>query len=294
MIAGVTCTDWSSRGAKKMTLGKGAIAFASFAYEVWHYAPDIVIVECTRTFNHGDLISLLNEKYAVSPVVFSPTDLGIPSERIRKYTVLLKRDGGYGGKLTWKADAEITGERFLAKFGRKLVANAHIYLSATPADLVDEERDRRAHRRHIPSGRDVDGRRIKFADTLSPAVKHRCEDWVEEATKSGYDEHAEMIIDVSNNVGWAGLTSSMPALTQKNEPWSLSLRRPVLMEEKYEAQGFPMIMSQATLGLDSPIDLRELRLSRSESNSLVGNSMHFAAVSLVVVYTLLGTELVRR
>ena len=84
-----------------MTLGKGALAFASFAHEVWHHAPDVVVVECTRTFNHGDLISLLNEKYSVNPLVFSPSDLGIPSERIRKYTVLLKREG----KLTWKADA---------------------------------------------------------------------------------------------------------------------------------------------------------------------------------------------
>ena len=103
----------------------------------------------------------------------------------------------------------------LAKFGRRLASNAHIYVSATPAALVQEELVRRAHKRHLPSSRDVDGRKIQFADMLSLKVGQRLADWIEEAARSGYDENDEMIIDLSNNVGWASVTPCMPAITRK-------------------------------------------------------------------------------
>ena len=93
-----------------------------------------------------------------------------------------------GGNLKWTTDAEISGDRLLAKFGRNLVANAHVYLSMTPPELVEEESDRRAKRRCLPSGRDGDGRKILFQDTLKPKVKKRWQNWFEEAAQSGYEE----------------------------------------------------------------------------------------------------------
>ena len=44
------------------------------------------VLRCVPAFHPNVLAELLGDKFKLSSVVFSPTDLGIPSERRRRYT----------------------------------------------------------------------------------------------------------------------------------------------------------------------------------------------------------------
>ena len=101
------------------------------------------------------------------------------------------------------------------------------------------------------------------------------------------------MVDMMNNAGFGSISTNMPAITQANDPWSLTLRRPALLEERFEAQGFPMVFPEQTLGLDRPFNVRDLGITRTQASSLAGNAMHFSALAMVVSYMLVFTEMQR-
>ena len=53
----------------------------------------MVVIECTRAYDEADITAVVGDSYTVHYIVFSPSDLGVPSTRFRKYMVLLHRQG---------------------------------------------------------------------------------------------------------------------------------------------------------------------------------------------------------
>ena len=286
VVAGISCLDWSSRGLQKKTLGKGAEAWACLLKEIFDGEPDTVVLECTRGYRHEDLELVLGSKYTLCQLVFSPTEVGIPSERFRKYMVMMK----IGGMLKWKPGAEISEANFLKTFGRRLAVSGHVYMHSTPDKLIQSELDRWASRRNLPS-RDADDKAFSFKSLLTTSRLAILEEWEEHATARGHGPQDEVMHDIAHHPQWGNLTAAAPAITRKNIPWSRQLSRPMLVEEKLEAQGFPVMHPEATLGLECPWGSALRNMSPSKLSSLAGNAMHFAAIGFVLAYVWAYTDM---
>ena len=110
--------------------------------------PDVIILECTRSYCHQDVVAVMGDRYTLDWLVFSPAEVGVPAERFRKYMVLLKK---HGGRLQWKEPGlAINEENFLKVFGRTLSCNGHVFMNGTPSSLVQQEAEARATTRHLP------------------------------------------------------------------------------------------------------------------------------------------------
>ena len=113
-VAGISCIDWSTRGSRLGTLGKGILAWLTFIREVMLDQPDVAVVECTKHYAHEDIEIVTGELYALSFAVFSSAEVGPPAERWRKYMVLINKNG----RLRWRAGREMSRERIFDVFGR--------------------------------------------------------------------------------------------------------------------------------------------------------------------------------
>lgn len=285
LIAGISCLDWSSRGLRGRTIGKGALAWASFMRELMSYLPDIAILECTRSYMHEDLVAVTDAAYDTFPLVFSPTDVGIPSQRVRKYMVLLHRRG----HLRWKANCAIDGDRFMALFGRKMACDGNVYFADTPGEAVRAELRKWCERRHLPQ-KDADGRAFAFTDVLTRKQQVRFDEWIAFVKDRGADDSSNMIYDLAQHPQYGTLGSAIPALTRRNMPWSSCFGRPLIPLEKFEVQGIPVFSPAATLGLDAAWPYVLHNSSSGVVNTLTGNAMHLAAIGLVLGYTFAFTE----
>ena len=286
--AGIVCLDWSCRGSRAGTLGKGCMAWSSYMREQLIKKPDLIILECTRGYKHEDLEILMGCTYTVHVASFTPTEIGVPSERWRKYMVLVLRIG----KLQWMAGKELNKENFMKLMGRTLQCDGHVYLSSTPADMVDKATMDLAAKKHLPP-RDDEGRKWRPRDLLSRGDQERLKDYedVVAGNNDNDDEHNLLLFcDVCQNIGFGSVTTVVPALTRSSALWSLAYARPVLREEKMEAMGIPCINCEMTLGLPMPWQGALGQLTNKQIDQLIGNSMQFAAISSILIYTLACTE----
>jgi hypothetical protein len=83
-------------------LGSGSLPSMQWVRERLMSDEDWVIVECVTSFDHSMLEKLLGDRFSLTVLNFSPTLLGIPVMRKRKYMILLKK-----GSLQW--DSSIAG-----------------------------------------------------------------------------------------------------------------------------------------------------------------------------------------
>ena len=89
-IAGVTCVDYSSFGKRRAMTGDSMLCQAAWVMQMMADQPDLIIVECVVMFMLRTL-KVLEDMYEVASLPFSPVDLGVPSSRPRRYTLLRHR-----------------------------------------------------------------------------------------------------------------------------------------------------------------------------------------------------------
>lgn len=279
---GIVCLDWSARGSRAGTLGDGCFAFCSMMREIWVHEPDAVILECTREYDHQDIIHLLGEKYDLWPIIFSLSEVGVPSQRYRKYMIILLKTG----LLKWKPGMEFTKPNFLKIFGRSLQCNGHVYMMTTPTNIVRDYIEKMAAQRGFPI-RDGNGAHWNPEHLLTTGEKNRLRQY---KTIAGSDADGEFFVDPGQNISHASITECVPALTRRCRPWSLALKRPMVIEERLEAQGFPAVLPETTLGLKLPWNDALPTMTERQLSSLAGNAMHFTAISTVMLYLLACTD----
>ncbi len=91
-VAGTTCVAWSSMGAKLHWLDASALPCLVWMFSMLSAAPSIIVHECVVGFDDVALKRVLGRRYCLVPCVFSPSDLGIPTARRRKYTLCIRTD----------------------------------------------------------------------------------------------------------------------------------------------------------------------------------------------------------
>ena len=88
--SGVTCIDWSSRGAGWGFLGDSFDAFVVFLIERLMEEEDLIFIECTELFDWLGFIEMFLAFYVVHIFKFLPRHCGVPVHRLRVYLALFK------------------------------------------------------------------------------------------------------------------------------------------------------------------------------------------------------------
>lgn len=145
-VAGNTCTPWSHRGKSW-----GWLDLQSLPALVWAFSlkftesqPDVIINECVPSFPAEVFFSQVFPGAVVRSTTFSPVDLGMPVNRLRRYTLVFpKQASPLFGQVPW--DAQI-----LSDFAfRRLHLKGSVYFQAPP-ELVKEFMDELAEAKKMP------------------------------------------------------------------------------------------------------------------------------------------------
>ena len=141
-VAGSTCTSWTRMGGRSHWPVASAVPFAVWATETLFWEPDLVVHECTPDFDIQFMEELFIARYLVQSIVFSPIMLGIPTNRPRRYTLMIHR-----GRLL--AAHAFTLPTFSSLFSRTLRTSGHIFWSA-PDNVVEAMVQQMARRLALP------------------------------------------------------------------------------------------------------------------------------------------------
>lgn len=149
LIAGVICWDWSTMGICKGWLGKSAIIYLACVREAILFKYSFVLFECTQTFDDVEGLSPFLDHYEAVTLKFSPTMLGLPISRVRKYMVLIRKD-----TLKWRAGIAEAGHLTMFKkiFGRSIKLHG-VDLLRAPTTSINLARDALAVKRAMPPRR---------------------------------------------------------------------------------------------------------------------------------------------
>lgn len=270
-ISGIPCIDWSSRGHERGVCGGGAMGFLSlmWGFQLGHF--DIGVLECTRKFRHEHLEIML-QPFVVESLVFSPSQLGVPAERYRKYMLVLNTR-----TVKWASGAGFDRNLFLARFGCALSASGSLLLEGTPKAVVREEIQEMAKDLAMPP-HDGDGRRWPMRMVLSRGMRRQLQKHVAALDARGEAGDADKFTMLDQNPSHTQITSCVPALLQRSSVWSYRFGRLMLPAEHLAVMGIPS-------------DVIPERWPKNLVKSLAGNAMHFSALSAVVLHALVGVRL---
>ena len=169
IIAGVNCYDWSAMGDLNGWLGASAIIFLQFLSEVLACVDDIdfLLLECTIGFEEKVGLAPLFAFFELVVLRISPTHLGFPANRPRKYMLLTKRT-----KLRWRRGIVEVGHQvaFMTLFARDVVMRGEA-LARAPASYIACYIERLAEKRGFPKTR-AHGRPWTCKRVLAPGVRH--------------------------------------------------------------------------------------------------------------------------
>lgn len=293
-IAGTTCVGLSRMGNCWMWLDDATIPCLVWAAAIRSIQPTLVVHECVPQFKVEVLAELLGPAFSISSVVFSPVDLGIPTERIRRYSIA---DCSKASIVHRAYDVE----QFSRFAFRRLMVDGNIYFITENTDKVlQQEAERRS----------MDATTVKhWRDILTASQRQRLDD--HEVVKVGCITTSDRLcwmVQLAQNADWCpGRTSVVPTLLRKSlvwrivwcsEPrsgkthWHTELDRPLLPLEHMAAEGIPVLSlmkAVAEEGEINPIDqcLQGQQWSDADLRSLAGNMFHVGAVGSVLLFRLM-------
>ena len=205
-IAGVTCLDHSSFGKRKALTGPSMVCYMVWAFQMMADQPELIIIECVVLFALRSL-NAFHQLYTVATLDFSPTDLGIPSRRPRKYMLLRHRS-----KTTDHEDLEV---EFWRLFSRSLVCNADIYCVAEQRESQRELQERAKGPLSLTP---------VWEDVLTEGTRSRLREWLKVADAQGCTSG---FVNISQNPAYlrSPIRTCAPTLLRGSLLWSLAHKR---------------------------------------------------------------------
>ncbi len=289
-IAGTTCVAWSSLGGGEGWLHESALPCLAWVYDQMRREPDVIIHECTRSFDEAGLMAVLETKYDVWSQVITPTQFGVPSQRHRKYTLaVLRRRGGLS----------IPYASFAALFARTPTLVGDAYFQA-PQRVRDSFARGLARQRQY-SERAPGGSAWRVSEVLSPSLREMVRAY--NTNKTAWPGRRCSIVDLSQNVarlGPGGPRAMMPALCRNSLMFHLESQQLLMPCQRFAVMGFPVVKlwpegTRPTLPpaffcfrWDIPTMLRRLERRPSQVMSLTGNGMHLSQIGLVFLFLTLA------
>jgi hypothetical protein len=235
---------------------------------------------------------IISDMYIIKTCVFSPRNLGIPARRLRRYTLLFRKDLIIVG-FDW---ARETLEDI---FWRRVELSARVFFRA-PGSYLKKVYTKIAQSRGMPSDSDV-------LHLLAPGGRSRLADHIELAKQKGVDF---AVMNISQNASYYGQASlgfcEMPPLTTaSSQVWGRDMTnktsfidRFLTGYEKLGVHGWPVLLpKQDPLSSHLPQCLSfekvfssQCSLSESDLGLFAGNGMHVAAVGLALTAAILAVQ----
>ena len=202
--------------------GASAIIYLVFVRECLMAAYDFIILECTAHFDTRGL-EPFEHLYHIVVLTFSPTLLGFPASRVRKYMMLLN-------KKRWRfmLQAEEFGHMklFEALFGRRVVLNGW-QMCRAPTEKVENYLALMAERRGMPPRR-ASGRPWSSYQVMSGSLRRMVYAQEQEAASRGF---TSLMCNVHQRPSYMSGTVNVPALLRNSLIFNCRLRRLMLPSE---------------------------------------------------------------
>ena len=282
-VAGNTCTPWSVRGKSW-----GWLDVQSLPALVWAFSlkfapamPDIIINECVPSFPAEAFFSQVFPGSVVRSTTFSPVDLGLPVNRLRRYSLIFpKQSSPVYGMVPW--DTQV-----LSDFAfRKLHLRGSVFFQASP-ELVKEFMDELAAAKQMPPRHG--GKTYACEAVMQSGDKIRMNQYKQKAMEGGY-HNMDLNIDVAQTVNYGGMLEVLPTFVRNSSIYNFHHKRLMMPLEQLSALGLPFFLAD-----DHP--LREaVPLSTLEDiyacekkplKSMIGNAMHLAQVGAALLWAFL-------
>ena len=314
--AGHMCCPWSSMpcGGGAKWLDWATLTFLVWAYSVRFFEPDSVLEENVPRFKHDALSDILNDfddgtpkhvharhletgtrQYVVQEATFSPTQLGVPAERWRKYV-------SYHLSPFIICNFSVP---LSALFFRKLVLDGTIYFKHSTEEMRRTEiADFISRKKGPPLAALGDA---EDHAGLSAGSITRLEQFVEVAKEAGWlnDDGDWVEVEGAPSMALANVTQNesyskmktdvIPALLPGSILYDLRRKELMLACEAWVAQGFahPMLMipGRKFLFEDCLLDLSDPEaLNVVQQRKMIGNSFHSAAIGCWLAYNMAATD----
>ena len=275
--AGTVCCPFSSMSDNPSWCDASTLSTLTWAYGIRFGEPDDICHECVSGFPHEVFIKIFDEKGLVMKSVYaphsvaqpmlaaagadqtkdtgvgshaetdcyvgrwrklSPTDLGVPSERVRKYGWY--KHGRRAGKPLECGFDEL--------FGRTMLADASIYLVAPRSWRVQENSLWRRQSRRRPGEGEGSDSNIDQELTRSSGDFDRLVDYKRLAVERGLCSNAHKdwivpvaVVNVFQNASFMKQinTKAFPAILQRSIPVDLVQEVRVIVPELWLVQGLP-------------------------------------------------------
>ena len=224
---------------------------------------------------------------------FAPTDLGLPTHRLRKYTIFARKDL-LKFHISWsRPSMEDVAWRSLTLVGKVFFRSPQSYQKRALKDLA-----RRTNKPEKIGDKDV-----APIDVLAGGDRKRLKAHIESAADRGL---TFVCANARQTAQFYRCDGMIPVLTTKsNMIWgqdvgqtgssSDHVARPLYAYEQLAAHGYPVLLPakhRLSSLLPSLLSFRSMlsktSLSESELRTMAGNGMHLAAVGLAILEATLG------
>ena len=283
--AGNTCTPWSMRGKRGGWLDGESLVCLIWVYSLKAANVRMILNECVVSFPATTLFERVFPGAVVQTVVFSPVDLGIPTHRPRRYTlVLLDRSFPLCGQISLDDDL-LTSVAF-----RRLHLTGSVFLTA-PKNLIHQCLRDLAAARQLPEREN--GKPYGWEAVMVPGDRLRMHQHREEVTKRGYADF-DINVDVTHAPGYSSSMRIIPTLLRNSKIFNLAAGRYFLVLELMGAQGLPFFLPEEDeICQNMPYDYM-VEVAQTEPKalkSMCGNAMHVAQVgSLLAIICMFATR----
>ena len=281
LVAGVTCTDYSSMGSGLHNTGATVLAFYAFAYQILADLPEIVILECTVLFD-TTVLRIFSDEYVIQVIDFSPRELGVPSSRPRKYMLLTR---------TSKIRLHLPFDRF--HFGKlffaRRTASSQLYIVVSDEfrqeGLINSLRKQRGYLKLL------DGRPWTLRQVLAPGMFSRLNGYRTLAAEVGEEDG---FVNIGQSPDFMKtIYPVVPTLLQGSVVYSMAREKVFEYPEHLLVMG----ISSAFVGVEAVAEfpgtmlpdrvvLGSVSISARQVRMLCGNGMHLAAVGSCLMFAL--------
>ena len=286
LIAGITCTDYSSAGARRGLLGDSLVPLLVFIWARREGIDDVVLIEEVPAFRKVIMPLLdqfLADIYQVESVFLCPSDIGWPMTRRRCFLRLARRD-------RVEVSSSFSQHSLRAAFSRTVELRGDDLFMA-PQEHLEKLKWRRSGKRARPS-RSSDNNADDVWSFLSEGEKARLIDQMlpMQVTVGNSTNDSECtIVNVFRTGKMGSPVRLIPSLTQRTSRIvSLRHMRPLCGLEHLSAMGIAVWPS--CMRTNPIANVFEGR-SEAELKSFAGNTMNVNVMCAVVAFALGGVAL---
>ena len=282
-IAGVNCYDWSSMGAMMKWLGPSVFAFLCWARErvLARQQEQFAIVECVIGFDDEFLAEIFDGHFSLTTLRITPTMLGDPIQRHRKYMILFSDSS----KLQWHPSILKFGSpqaAFEKLFARNIIMDCDERLRA-PAEDIASNHKVLAVRRGMPEVR-RSGRNWTGFQILTPALKTAVRFHEQVIQENEGTLKNPYVVNLHQSPNYVRTNRGVAsALLRTSRLWSVNKRRLLHPLEYLELQGLN-IWDNDEFQCEFASALRQL--SERQVRQMAGNAMHLRVVGVAIMFCL--------